>query len=103
MRPHLVSKILVLAVSLSSALCSTVGCSDSRRDTKSLQKFASAYVAFRKAEFDSLVMSWVIALDQSERTDGSNGTSYRRRFAGALDVQDNSRGRADSARQAIGY
>jgi len=103
MRPHLASKILVLAVSLFTALCGTVGCSDSRRDTKSLQKFASAYVAFRKAELDSLVMSWVITLDQSERTDGSNGTSYRRHFAGGLDVQDNARCRADSARQAIGY
>ena len=59
--------------------------------------------AFRKAVNDSEVMSWVIMLDQSERTDGSNGTFYRRSFAGALDVKVSDRMRADSARQALEY
>jgi hypothetical protein len=78
-------------------------CSYVRNDRESLDKFGSAYVAFRKAAWDSEIVSWVIVLDQSESTDGSNGTSYRRRFADALDVTASNRSRADSAKQAVGY
>jgi hypothetical protein len=94
-RLHLARILIVLL------LLGTSGCFYPRSDAESLQKFASAYVAFRKAAFDSEVMSWVIALDQSERTDGSHGTSYRRNFVGALDSSTSSRDRADFARQAI--
>jgi hypothetical protein len=79
------------------------GCSYLRHDRESLDKFGSAYVAFRKAASDSEIISWVIVLDQSEGSDGGNGTSYRRSFVGALDVKASSRGRADSARQAVAY
>jgi hypothetical protein len=79
------------------------GCSYLRHDRGSLDKFGSAYVGFREAASDSEIVSWVIVLDQSERSDGSNGTSYRRYFVGALDVKAGSRVRTDSARQAVAY
>jgi hypothetical protein len=79
------------------------GCSYVQLHHESLDKFGSAYVAFRKAARDSEIVSWVIVLDQSERTDGNNGTSYRRSFAGALDVTASNRRRADSAEHAVGY
>lgn len=79
------------------------GCYYVHHDRPSLNKFAANYIALRKAVNDSEVLSWVITLDQSERTDGSNGTSYRRYFAGALDVKASNRHRADSARQAMDY
>jgi hypothetical protein len=78
-------------------------CSCQRPDRESFDKFGSAYVAFRKAARDSAIVSWVIVLDQSERTDGSNGTYYRRYFAGALDVTASNRSRAASAKQAVAY
>ena len=82
---------------------SATGCSNIQSDRESLNKFASAYVAFRKALTDAEVMSWVIVLDQSERTDGSKVTAYRNFFAGALDVTASNEVRAGSARQAIKY
>jgi hypothetical protein len=90
-------------VLLAFLLSSCAGCSYVRHDDESLNKFARSYVAFRKAAYDSEIVSWVVTLDQSERTNGSNGTSYRRYFAGALDVTASNRVRADSARQAIEY
>lgn len=93
-------KSIVLLVSLSVFL---TGCSYVRRDRESLNKFATAYVSYREAVKDSEVVSWAIELDQSGRTDGSNGTSYRRYFLGALDTAASNRVRADSARQAVEY
>jgi hypothetical protein len=95
---------IVLLVSLSvffSVLLT--GCSYVRHDRESLNKFATAYISFRQAVKDSEVVAWAIELDQSERTDGSNGTSYRRYFAGALDTTASNRVRADSAREAVEY
>lgn len=82
------------------------GCFYARSDQESLNRFATSYVAFRRALNDpegSEVLSRVIELDQSERTDGTNGTPYRRYFYGALDTTDSNLGRADSARQAVQY
>jgi hypothetical protein len=74
-----------------------------RHDRESLNRFATAYVEFRRAVNDSEIVSWVIALDQSERTDGTSGTSYRRYFAGSLDVNVSNRDRAEAARLAVDY
>jgi hypothetical protein len=99
------SQVTVLSVSLSLfLLIPLTGCLYAWRDRESLNKFAMSYVTFRKAVGDpdgSEILAWVIELDQSERTDGSNGTSYRRHFAGALDSTATNRVRADSARQAV--
>lgn len=98
---RLLCRFICIAAVFTSALLT--GCSYIRHDRESASGFATAYVTFQKAARDSEILAWVIALDQSERIDGSNGTLYRRHFSGAYNVKASSRDRADAARLALGY
>jgi len=87
----------------SFASFSIAGCSGGSRHDESLDGFASAYVNFRKALRDTEIVSWAIALDQSEDVDAESGTNYRMAFVRALDTKISNRQRADAAAQALGF
>jgi hypothetical protein len=90
------------AIVMALLFLSVTGCSFVRPDRESLNKFAVAYVDCRKAMNAAEVLSWVIALDQSE--DVSEGTTYyRRSFVDALNTRASNQERAAAARDALKY
>jgi hypothetical protein len=91
----LVSLLLVLSIA----------CDHIEDGRESEEKFASTYVAYRKALRDCEILSWVIMLDQSQAITGSNSndpsSSYRKFFVGALGTKTSAQKRSDFARKAI--
>jgi hypothetical protein len=78
-------------------------CSDIH-SRETLDAFASAYVGFHKAVYDSEISMWAVALDVSERPEHTGDqpiSFYRQNFVKAFDATSTNGARAKSARLAV--
>ncbi len=79
----------------------STSCSDARRE--SLNRFATDYVAYRTALYDSEIGMYAILLDQAQRGDAREVSSYRMAFVKALDSKASKQERAYAATQSLAF
>jgi hypothetical protein len=89
--------------SIFAMLLVLAGCNAVNRNQESLNNFAKAYVEYRAALRDAVILSWAVGLDQDQEPGPEGTTYYRRAFLGVLDTKATNRARAQSAREALQY
>lgn len=77
------------------------GCSNSLHEREAVNAFASNYIEFHKAVYDSEISMWVIALDVSGQVGDPSTTAYRQDFVKAFAAHLTNAERAENARQAV--